>query len=158
LATRGKHPSRGDELTAVDYSAASQGHEASLPVLYAQGNYALTMYVGGSIEATRKRFDGALSTRGGSFPVIGINPGDVDRARVEANNDGYRVILSSGARYQLARSKVDGSNKRRAAITLVRSQLASEYSSYMQIWSRFWFLLAGACGVAILSGRIAPGR
>jgi hypothetical protein len=32
----------------------------------------------------------------------------------------------------------------------VRSQLASEYSSYMQIWSRFWFLLAGACGIAIL--------
>ena len=37
-----------------------------------------------------------------------------------------------------------------AAIALVRSQLASEYSSYMQIWSRFWFLLAGACGVAML--------
>jgi hypothetical protein len=77
-------------------------------------------------------------------------PGDVDRARVEAKNDGYRVILPSGARYQLARSEVNGSNKRRAAIALVRSQLASEYSSYMQIWSRFWFLLAGACGVAML--------
>ena len=77
-------------------------------------------------------------------------PRDVERARVEANNDGYRVILPSGARYGLARSEVDGSNKRRAAIALVRSQLASEYSSYMQIWSRFWFLLAGACGVAML--------
>jgi hypothetical protein len=77
-------------------------------------------------------------------------PGDVERARVEANNDGYRVILPSGARYRLARSEVDGSNKRRAAIALVRSQLASEYSSYMQIWSRFWFLLASACGVAML--------
>ena len=77
-------------------------------------------------------------------------PGDVERARVEANNDGYRVILPSGARYRLARSEANGSNKRRAAIALVRSQLASEYSSYMQIWSRFWFLLAGACGVAML--------
>ena len=65
-------------------------------------------------------------------------------------NNGYRVILPNGARYELARSEANGSNKRRAAIALVRSQLASEYSSYMQIWSRFWFLLAGACGVAML--------
>ena len=77
-------------------------------------------------------------------------PEDVDRARVEANNNGYRVILPNGARYELARSEANGSNKRRAAIALVRSQLASEYSSYMQIWSRFWFLLAGACGVAMV--------
>jgi hypothetical protein len=77
-------------------------------------------------------------------------PGDVARARVEANNNGFRVILPNGARYELARSEANGSNKRRAAIALVRSQLASDYSSYMQIWSRFWFLLAGACGVAML--------
>ena len=77
-------------------------------------------------------------------------PTEVDRARVEASNDGYRVTLPSGARYQLARSDVNGSNKRHAALALVRSQLTSEYSSYMHMWSRFWFLLAGACGVAML--------
>src|SRR5262245_44195450 len=77
-------------------------------------------------------------------------PGDVDRARVEANNDGYRLSLPNGTHFQLARSEVNGSNKRLAAIALVRSRLSSEYSTYMQIWSRFWFLLAGACGVAML--------
>ena len=77
-------------------------------------------------------------------------PGDVDRALVEANNIGHRVILPNGARYELARSEANGRNKRRAAIAFVRSQLATEYSSYMQIWSRFWFLLASACGVAML--------
>ena len=75
---------------------------------------------------------------------------EVDRARVEASDDAYRVTLASGARYQLARSDVSGSNKRRAALALVRSQLTTEYSSYMHMWSRFWFLLAGACGVAML--------
>ena len=77
-------------------------------------------------------------------------PREVDRARVEASDDAYRVTLPSGARYHLARSDVNGSNKRHAALALVRSQLTSEYSSYMHMWSRFWFLLAGACGVAML--------
>jgi hypothetical protein len=66
------------------------------------------------------------------------------------SDDAYRVTLPSGARYHLARSDVNGSNKRHAALALVRSQLTSEYSSYMHMWSRFWFLLAGACGVAML--------
>lgn len=30
------------------------------------------------------------------------------------------------------------------------SQLSSEDSSYRHLWARFWFLLAGACGVAML--------
>jgi hypothetical protein len=77
-------------------------------------------------------------------------PGEVDAARVEANSDGYRVSLPNGARYQLTRSEVSGSPKRGAAIALVRSRLSNEYSTYMQMWSRFWFLLAGACGVAML--------
>ena len=77
-------------------------------------------------------------------------PTEVDRARVEASNDGYRVILPSGARYRFARSDVNGSDKKRAALALVRSQLSSDYSSHMHVWARFWFLLAGACGVAML--------
>jgi hypothetical protein len=75
---------------------------------------------------------------------------EVDRARVKANSDSYRVTLPSGARYELARSDVNGSNKRAAALALVRSQLSSEDSSYRHLWARFWFLLAGACGVAML--------
>ncbi len=75
---------------------------------------------------------------------------EVDRARVEAGSDGYRVTLPNGARYELARSDVNGSNKRAAALALVRSQLSSEDSSYRHLWARFWFLLAGACGVAML--------
>jgi hypothetical protein len=77
-------------------------------------------------------------------------PREVDRARVEASDDAYRITLPSGARYQLARSDVNGSSKRRAALALVRSQLSSDYSSHMHVWARFWFLLAGACGVAML--------
>ena len=77
-------------------------------------------------------------------------PREVDHARVEAGSDVYRVILPSGARYQLTRQEVNGSNNRRAALALVRSQLTREYSSYMHAWARLWFLLAGACGVAML--------
>ncbi len=77
-------------------------------------------------------------------------PREVDRARIEASEDAFRVTLPSGARYQLSRSDVNGSDKRRAALAVVRSQLTSEYSSHMHMWSRFWFLLAGACGVAML--------
>ena len=77
-------------------------------------------------------------------------PREVDRARVEASENAFRVTLPSGARYQLSRSDVNGSDKRRAALAVVRSQLTSEYSSHMHRWSRFWFLLAGACGVAML--------
>jgi hypothetical protein len=77
-------------------------------------------------------------------------PSEVNRARVEASDGVYRVTLPSGARYQLARSDVNGSAKRRAALEVVRSQLTSENSSYMRSWARFWFLLAGACGVAML--------
>ena len=75
---------------------------------------------------------------------------EVDRARVEANSDGYRVTLPSGARYELARSDVNGGNRRGTALALVRSQLSDEYSSYRHLWARFWFLLAGAFGVAML--------
>ena len=77
-------------------------------------------------------------------------PAEVDHARVDASSDGYRVTLPSGARYQLARSDVNGSDKRHAALALVRSQLTSQNSSYMHLWARFWFLLAGACGMAML--------
>jgi hypothetical protein len=77
-------------------------------------------------------------------------PAEVNRAHVEANSGGYSVTLPNGTRYQFARSDVNGANKRRAALALVRSQLTSEYSSYWQLWARFWFLLAGACGVAML--------
>jgi len=77
-------------------------------------------------------------------------PTEVDHARVEATEGAYRVILRSGTSYRLARQDVNGSNKRGAALALVRSQLTSEYSSYMHVWARFWFLLAGACGVAML--------
>ena len=75
---------------------------------------------------------------------------EVDRARVEANSDSYRVTLPSGTRHELARSDVNGSNKRDAAIALVRSQLHDEYASYRHSWARFCFLLAGAFGVAML--------
>jgi hypothetical protein len=75
---------------------------------------------------------------------------EFDRARVEANIDSYRVTLPSGARYELARSDVNGSNKRGAALAMVRSQLHDEYASYWHSWARFWFLLAGAFGVAML--------
>ncbi len=75
---------------------------------------------------------------------------EIDRARVEANSDSYRVTLPSGTRYAFARSDVNGSNKRGAALALVRSQLNDEYSSYRHLWARFWFLLAGAFGVAML--------
>ena len=75
---------------------------------------------------------------------------EVDCARVEATSDGYQVILPSGARYQLARSDVTGTDKRGAALVLVRSQIASENASYMHSWALFWFLIAGACGVAML--------
>jgi len=77
-------------------------------------------------------------------------PAEVDHARLDASSDGYRVTLPSGARYQLARSDVNGSDKRHAALALVRSQLTRQNSSYMHLWARFWFLLAGACGVAML--------
>jgi hypothetical protein len=77
-------------------------------------------------------------------------PEEVDRAHVDASSDGYRVTLPSGARYQFARSDLNRSDKRRAALAVVRSQLTSENSSYMRSWARFWFLLAGACGVAML--------
>ncbi len=77
-------------------------------------------------------------------------PKEVEHARVEASEETYRVTLPSGARYQLARQEVNGSHKRRAALALVRSQVTSDYSSYMHAWARFWFLLAGACGVAML--------
>ena len=79
-----------------------------------------------------------------------LAPAEVNRAHVEANSGGYRVTLPNGTRYHLARSDVNGANKRRAALALVRSQLTSEYSSYWHLWARFWFLLAGACGVAML--------
>ena len=75
---------------------------------------------------------------------------EVDRARVEANSNAYRVTLPSGAHYRFARSELNGSSKERAALALVRAQLASENSSYMHSWARFWFLLGGACGVAML--------
>ncbi len=75
---------------------------------------------------------------------------EVDRARVEANSGGYRVTLPSGTRYKFARSDVNGSNRRGAALALVRSQLNDEHSSYRHLWARFWFLLAGAFGVAML--------
>jgi hypothetical protein len=75
---------------------------------------------------------------------------EFDRARVEANIDSYRVTLPSGARYELARSDVNGRNKRGAAVAMVRSQLHDEYVSYRHLWARFWFLLAGAFGVAML--------
>ena len=68
---------------------------------------------------------------------------EVDCARVEATSDGYQVILPSGARYQLARSDVTGTDKRGAALALVRSQIASENASYMHSWALFWFLIAG---------------
>ena len=45
---------------------------------------------------------------------------------------------------------MNGGNKRAATLALVRSQLSSEDSSYRHLWARFWFLLAGACGVAML--------
>lgn len=77
-------------------------------------------------------------------------PTEVDRARVEANSNAYHVTLPSGAHYRFARSELNESNKRRAALELVRSQLASENSSYMHLWARFWFLLAGAFGAAML--------
>jgi len=77
-------------------------------------------------------------------------PAEVNRAHVEANSGGYNVVLPDGTRYQLLRSDVNGATKRRAALALVRSQLTSEYSSYRRLWARFWFLLAGACGVAML--------
>ena len=48
---------------------------------------------------------------------------EVEHARVDAINDGFRVILPSGARYLLARSEVNGTDKRRAVLSLVRSQL-----------------------------------
>ena len=35
---------------------------------------------------------------------------EVDRARVEASTDGYRVTLPSGARYDFAGSEVNGGN------------------------------------------------
>lgn len=75
---------------------------------------------------------------------------EVDRARVEASSDGYRVTLPSGARYDFARSDVNGRNKRAATVALVRLQLHDEYASYRHSWARFWFLLAGAFGVAML--------
>ena len=75
---------------------------------------------------------------------------EVDRAGVEASSNRYRVTLPSGARYEFARSGVNGSNKRAAAVALVRSQLHDEYESYRHAWARFWFLLAGAFGVAML--------
>ena len=75
---------------------------------------------------------------------------DVDRARVEASTDGYLVILPNGARYGLARSNVNGRNRRSAALAHVHSQLSDEYSSYSHAWARFWFILAAACGVAML--------
>ena len=75
---------------------------------------------------------------------------EVDRARVEASSDRYRVTLPSGARYEFARSDVNGGNKRGAALALVRSKLHDEYESYWHAWARFWFLLAGAFGVATL--------
>ena len=77
-------------------------------------------------------------------------PAEVNRAHVEASSDGYSVTLPNGTRYQFARSAVNGANKRRAALALARCQLSSDYSSYRHLWARFWFLLAGACGVAML--------
>jgi hypothetical protein len=70
-------------------------------------------------------------------------PGDVERARVEANNDGYRVILPSGARYRLARSEVDGSNKRRAAIAL---RAVSARQRVFVVYADLVALLVPTCG------------
>jgi hypothetical protein len=75
---------------------------------------------------------------------------EVDRARVEATSHGYRIILPGGASYQLARSEVIGSDKRGAAMARVHSLLASENSAHRHSWARFWFLLAGACFVAMV--------
>lgn len=77
-------------------------------------------------------------------------PSELDRARVEASSHGYRVILLSGASYQLARSEVIGSDRRGAAVALVRSLLVSENFSFRHSWARFWFLLGGACFVAMV--------
>ena len=77
-------------------------------------------------------------------------PTEVDRARVEATSHGYHIILPSGANYLLARSEVIGSDKRGAAVALVRSQLVSENTAYRYSWASFWFLLAGACFVAMV--------
>lgn len=76
--------------------------------------------------------------------------GEADRARVEADSDGYRITLPSGASYRLARAEVIGSDKRSAAVAIVRSRLVDENASYRQSWARFWFLLGGACFVAML--------
>lgn len=85
---------------------------------------------------------------------------EFDRARVEATSHGYRITLPSGASYQLARSEVLGSDKRGAAVALVRSLLISEHSSYRHSWASFWFLLAGACFAAmvlIFAGQLIKG-
>jgi hypothetical protein len=65
-------------------------------------------------------------------------------------NGGYHVSLPNGLVYEVrdpTSGVAGGSDKARNA---VRSQIVSERSSFKQSWAMFWYLLAGAFGLAAL--------
>jgi hypothetical protein len=78
------------------------------------------------------------------------SPEEVNHAPITIKNGAYHVSLPNGAVYEVrdpTAGVAGGSDKARNA---VRSQIASERSSFRQSWARFWYLLAGTFGLAAL--------
>ena len=83
-------------------------------------------------------------------PQAPPTPEEVNQALIEIKSGAYHVSSPNGAVYEVSdptAGVAGGSDKARIA---VRSQIASERSSFRQSWADFWYLLAGSFGLAAL--------